>query len=193
LKIIAGLGNPGLSFAWTRHNFGFLALDYLASTLNQEINQEGRFYLYLETRIGEYPVLLVKPQTFMNKSGIALKEVMNDWKAFLSDLVVLHDDADIPLGSLRIKRGGQAGRHKGLISIINSLQNNNFARIRLGICPQEEQTVSLTEYVLQAFAEEEYPLVEKTLDMSQKAITSILSEGMSKAMTEFNRRNYNHK
>lgn len=182
-----------MRFAWTRHNFGFLALDYIASTLNQEIKQKRRSYFYLKTKIGEQPALLVKPQTYMNNSGIALKEVMDDYQAIISDLIVLHDDIDIPLGSLRIKQGGQAGGHKGLISIINYLQNKDFTRIRLGICPLREQTISLTEYVLQAFTEEELPLVEKTLKISLKAMTSILIEGTNKAMTQFNRRNYNRK
>ncbi len=192
MRILAGLGNPGLRFAWSRHNFGFLALDYLASTINQKIEQEEHFYLYLKSKINDIPVLFVKPQTYMNNSGIAIKQVLSDYQASVEDLIILHDDVDIPLGSLRIKKGGRPAGHKGLISIINNLQDSNFIRIRLGIGPEETLDISLTDYVLQTFSDEELLLVEKILDRATKAIITILTEGTNKAMTIFNRKNYNN-
>ena len=193
MLIFAGLGNKGLRFAWSRHNFGFLALDHFANTLSREINKDEGSYLYQETDIEGNSLLLVKPQTYMNECGISLKQVMDDYQASISQLIILHDDIDISLGSLRIKQGGQAAGHKGLLSIIHHLQSSDFARIRLGIGPWREQTFSLTDYVLQAFTDEELPLVEKALVLCQKAIIAIISEGINKAMTEFNRRNYKFK
>jgi PTH1 family peptidyl-tRNA hydrolase len=192
LRIVAGLGNPGLNFAWSRHNFGFLTLDYLASTINQKIDQEEHFYLYLKSKISHIPVLFVKPQIYMNNSGIAIRQVLDDNRASIEDLIILHDDVDIPLGNLRIKKGGQPAGHKGLISIINYLHTNDFIRIRLGIGPEQEVDISLTDYVLQAFSDEELPLVERTIDRATKAIAMLLTEGLYKAMTIFNRKNYNN-
>ena len=134
MKIIAGLGNPGSEYAKTKHNVGFMFVDALAEKLNiadeWKLKQDA---LVAEGRIGTEKVLLVKPLTYMNESGRAIGPLLSWYKLAPSDLIVIHDDMDIPAGMIRIRRKGSAGGHNGMKSILYHVQDENFARMRIGI------------------------------------------------------------
>jgi PTH1 family peptidyl-tRNA hydrolase len=147
MYIIAGLGNPGKEYANTRHNSGYMALEYLAEKLNVKLNKLKFNSVYGETSVNGEKVMLVKPVTYMNRSGLALGEIIRFYKVPTENLIVIYDDIDIPLGTLRIRPKGSAGTHNGMKSIISSL-GSEFPRIRIGI--GRNQDMDLADYVLRS-------------------------------------------
>lgn len=184
MYIIAGLGNPGKKYENTKHNIGFITLDFLADKNNIKINKIKHKALVGEGTISGRKVLLVKPQTYMNLSGNSVREVMEYYKAEPENLVVIYDDVDIPMGHLRIRKKGSAGTHNGMKSIIYDLQEDGFPRVRIGI--GKERKMSLAGYVLGGFAKDEKGLIEEAVKRAALAIECMLEKGIDIAMSEYN-------
>jgi len=187
MRLIAGLGNPGYEYRLTPHNLGFMAVDRLAGECGLELAHHEAQALTASARIDDLDVLLAKPQTYMNLSGMAVARLAEKYRLDVSDLIVLVDDVDLPLGSLRIRPQGSAGGHKGLKSIIRALDSGDFVRVRMGVSPNHpsEDRVS---YLLGRFREADLETVAEMLGQACEAVHVILREGSQKAMNRFNRR-----
>lgn len=183
MNLIIGLGNPGFGYSHNRHNIGFLCLNSIAKEHKIPFNQKkGHARIGTGTIAGQ-PVMLAKPQTFMNASGQSVSELMRIAGASLDDLVVIHDDMDLPLGKIRIRRGSSSGGHKGAQSIIETLANQDFVRIRVGV---GRPTGDVVRYVLGNFSRQEEEEVVAVIDRVCRAVVVILTDGLVKAMNEFN-------
>jgi peptidyl-tRNA hydrolase, PTH1 family len=188
LKLIVGLGNPGLEYHLTRHNLGFMAVDRLAEQCGVEIARPEAQALTGHARIGATEAVLAKPMTFMNLSGLAVRKLMDRYEAAPEDLIVLVDDADLPFGSLRIRQRGSAGGHNGLKSVIGAIGSDEFVRVRMGIKPDEEQADGLVSHVLGRFRRRDLEGVAEMVDRAAEAVTVVVREGAERAMSLFNRR-----
>ncbi|KAF0234858.1 MAG: peptidyl-tRNA hydrolase PTH1 [Desulfovibrionaceae bacterium] len=183
--LIAGLGNPGPKYARNRHNYGFMSVDALldaGTSRPLSMGKDGELHaLRLPGIEGE--LLALKPQTFMNLSGRAVAQVLRFYKLEVADLIVLHDELDIPLGRLRLKMGGGLAGHNGLKSIAAETGSQDFARLRLGI-GRPEGKMDVASYVLQDFRSEEQGIVAKVLPASVAAVRLYLAQGLDAAMRE---------
>lgn len=186
MYIIAGLGNPGRKYELTRHNAGFLTVDRLAEKHGIRVSKIKFKSLIGDGIISGQKVLLVKPQTFMNLSGEALREVMDYYNEDTANLMVIYDDLDIPLGGIRIRKKGSAGTHNGMKSVIYQLRKDDFPRIRIGI--GNDGGPELINFVIGKFSDDEIPVVRETVDSVVSAIECFLSEGIDTAMNRYNRR-----
>lgn len=186
MKIIVGLGNPGRKYARTRHNAGFMAIDELASLLSAECNQEKHDALLGRARIDSEGVVLAKPQTYMNESGRAVAAILRDAYSTAADLVVVHDELDLPLGTVRVKRGGSHGGHNGLRSLIELLGTPDFIRVRIGI-GRPAAGLDAAEYVLSPFAPEERSAAIGAVNRAAEAVKVIIIDGPVRAMNMFNK------
>ena len=187
MKIIVGLGNPGFEYHFTPHNLGFMAVDRLAEECGVEVTRREAQALTAETEIEKAEVLLAKPQTYMNLSGMAVKRLVEKYEVSVKDLIVLVDDVDLPMGSLRIRTHGSAGSHNGLKSIIGALESGEFVRVRMGVGP-EHPVEDRASYVLGRFRASERETVEAMLDQTSRAVRVILRECPHQAMNRFNGR-----
>ena len=187
MKLIVGLGNPGYEYHLTPHNLGFRAVDRLAEDCGVDLAHREAQALAAQTTIEGVDVLLAKPQTYMNLSGMAVARLMVKHLLSVQDLIVLVDDVDLPLGSLRIRRRGSAGGHNGLKSVIGALQSDEFVRVRLGVRP-ERRVEDLVSYVLGRFRDDDLEIVAAMLEQAGEAVRVILKEGPQQAMNRFNRR-----
>lgn len=187
MRLIVGLGNPGIEYEWSRHNLGFMLLDRLAIDAGIDLKRRECRALVGRGEIASCEVKLVKPQTFMNLSGEAVSCLVAKHKLKEPDraLVVVSDDLALPFGRIRIRSRGSAGGHNGLKSIIASLGTNDFVRLRIGIRPEHPITDS-KRYVLDLFPSAARPEVEQVLERSAEALLTILRAGVLKAMTEYN-------
>lgn len=183
MYIIAGLGNPGKKYENTRHNIGFITLDYLAERHDIKINKIKHKALVGEGRISGQKVLLVKPQTYMNLSGESLREVMDYYKVDIEDMIVVYDDIDLPAGTVRIRKKGSAGTHNGMRSIVQHL-GQDFPRIRMGI--GNDRRGDLVDFVLGGFSKEDREVLEPAVERAALAIESYVDEGIEKAMNKYN-------
>lgn len=188
MKLIVGLGNPGIEYQFTPHNLGFLTIDSLANECGVEVRNRNCRALTARATIGEQQVLLAKPETFMNLSGISVRELVDKHQVDpAKDLIVIHDELDLPLGTIRIKqRGGSAG-HNGMESVIAALGTQEFLRIRLGITP-ERKVRDTVAYVLTPFRKAQLKVVGGIIDTAGEAVKVILREGPGPAMNRFNRK-----
>lgn len=185
MKIIAGLGNPGAEYAHTKHNVGFMLVDVLAEKLGAASWKEDFFSALTEVRIGGEKVFLVKPLTYMNNSGEALGPMLSYYKLDVDDLVVVHDDMDIPAGMVRIRRKGSSGGHNGIKSIIAHVGSEDFTRVRIGIGrPPAGWTV--IHHVLAPFSTEDAPKIRAAIDYLLPAVESIVTDGVDFAMNRYN-------
>jgi PTH1 family peptidyl-tRNA hydrolase len=187
VKVIAGLGNPGTPYEWSRHNIGFRLVDRLALIHNIHISRRRFKSLYGRGWIDSQEVILFKPMTFMNRSGEAVKRVIDSLQMGLEDLIVVHDDLDLPFGRLRFKRRGGDGGHQGVRSIIESLDGNTFPRLKIGIGRPPHGT-DPAEYVLSPFDEAERSLLDGMLLKAAEAVTVMLLKGVETAMDRYQRR-----
>lgn len=185
--IIAGLGNPGQRYENTRHNIGFKVIDLLSLTHNIALKNKD-IYAVGEGFIEGKKVILLKPLTFMNKSGFAIKRLSQRLKIFdlTNKLIVVHDDLDIDIGNLKIKKGGSSGGHKGVESIINELGFKDFIRVKIGI--GRPAGIPVDEYVLSDFKIFEKRAINNVIIKATEAIVSIMTDGLEKAMSIYNRR-----
>jgi PTH1 family peptidyl-tRNA hydrolase len=190
LKLIIGLGNPGIKYQATRHNSGFLAIDEIAANHNIPVNLKGFEAFFGKGRIGDIPILLVKPMTFMNISGSAVKKIVDYFNVDPADIIVIHDDIDLPFTTIRLKAGGGHAGHKGLISIIDSLVNPDFIRVRIGIGKPFDRSM-VERYVLEQFAEDEMKLLPEIMKTASDAVTMVATSGIQAAMNQYNERSAN--
>ena len=185
MKVIVGLGNPGREYAQTKHNVGFMLVDALADKLGIFNWQEKFDALIAEGRLGTEKILLVKPQTYMNDSGRAVGPLMNWYKLPPEDLIVAHDDMDIPAGTIRIRKKGSAGGHNGIKSVLAHLGDEHFSRVRIGIGrPLPGWTV--INHVLAPFQEEDVPKIKEAIQYLLPAVECIVTEDTDKAMNLYN-------
>lgn len=187
MKVIVGLGNPGTQYDWTPHNIGFLAIDAIAERAGIRVTRpESKSQVGLGKLAGE-DVVLAKPQTFMNLSGGAVRMLLERYECGPEDLIVLSDEAMLPWGMLRIRERGSAGGHNGLNSIIGSLGTNEFIRIRLGVQP-EHPLGDKSDHVLGVMRKPEREIAAQMAVETAEAVEMILTDGVGKAMTRFNKR-----
>jgi len=185
MKIIVGLGNPGREYAQTKHNVGFMLVDALAEKLGIADWQSKFDALIAEGRMGTEKILLVKPQTYMNESGRAVGPLMNWYKLMPEQLIVAHDDMDIPAGTIRIRKKGSAGGHNGIKSVLAHVGDENFSRVRIGIGrPLPGWTV--INHVLAPFQEEDVPKIKEAIQYLLPAVECIVTEDTDKAMNLYN-------
>lgn len=184
MHLIVGLGNPGAQYEWTRHNIGFLVADELARRGGRDVRTPECQSLTARVRIGDEDVLLAKPQTFMNLSGVAVAALKTKY-AIVGAPLVISDDVALPFGKLRIRREGSAGGHNGLKSIIEKLGNQNFPRLRLGIAP-EHPIKDLKRFVLEDFSRAEREALSEVVARAADAVETILTKGIAEAMSKYN-------
>jgi PTH1 family peptidyl-tRNA hydrolase len=184
-NLIVGLGNPGERYKNTRHNLGYRVVDSLAEQNKKDFKPGRGKFLFCKIRINDARIFLMKPLTFMNSSGVAVVEVLDDLNLGVENLLVVCDDASLPLGKIRIREKGTDGGHKGLRSIIYQLNTIEFARLRMGIGDTKE-SVDLEEFVLQDFEEEEKEKVSKMVGKAAEAVENIFISGIEDSMNRFN-------
>lgn len=183
--IIVGLGNIGKEYENTHHNVGFMALDKVANANKLDFKIEKKF----QAMIAEYIYkgekhLLVKPTTYMNNSGIAIKLILDYYKKDINDVFIIYDDLDLPTGSMRIRKSGSAGGHNGIKSIISNLSSENFSRLRIGI--KKEKEIDTISYVLSKFSKSEKEIVDKTLEKMPNLVDDLLNHGVDFIMNHYN-------
>ncbi len=188
MKLIVGLGNPGKRYENTRHNAGFMAVDYLAGQFEFDgFKKSDKHNAEIaEGRIGDEKTLLIKPQTFMNLSGMAVRSVMQFYKIPVEDLIVIYDEAELPSGTLRVRPKGSAGGHNGMKSIIQEVGTDEFVRIRIGIAPVAEFKGDLESYVLGQLSDEESSLMGDVLRNIPALLDVLMKEGVEEVMQKFN-------
>jgi PTH1 family peptidyl-tRNA hydrolase len=188
VKLIVGLGNPGIEYQFTPHNLGFLAIDRIAGNLGVEVRNRQCRALTARAEIAGQPVLLAKPETFMNLSGLSVRELVAEYQADVtSDLIVIYDELDFSLGTIRIRQRGSSAGHNGIESILGALGTEEFLRIRLGISP--DKTIADTiKFVLTPFKKAQLKVVDEVLDRAAEAVEAILKDGPAAAMNRFNRK-----
>lgn len=186
MYVIVGLGNPGARYAETKHNIGFITVDYLAEKLGIKINKIKHKAIIGEGSIGGEKVLLVKPQTFMNLSGQSVMDIVNFYKVAASNLIVIYDDIDLPVGKVRIRPNGSSGTHNGMRNIIYLVNNQEFPRVRIGVGKQPDY-MDLADYVMTRFNNEERPLIEEAIKRSAAAVEEIVKSGINIAMNQYNK------
>ncbi|MBN1897873.1 MAG: aminoacyl-tRNA hydrolase [Spirochaetes bacterium] len=185
--LIAGLGNPGKEYTLTRHNVGFMALDVLSKAFKIPLDAQ-----YKKSRIGlgrrsRHDIVLQKPLTYMNLSGTVILSTLAKYRISPENFIVIHDDIDLPLGTIRIRKQGSSGGHKGIESILRSLNRDDFIRLRIGI-GSPPPFLPAEDYVLNDFTVDEVKMIEPVLDAIPEMISVILKYSVDKAMNEFNRR-----
>lgn len=182
--VIVGLGNPGKKYENTRHNMGFITVDQIAEEYQVKVDRIKHKSLVGECNIAGQKVLLVKPQTYMNLSGQAVREVLNYYKVPTENLIVIYDDIDIPTGTIRLRKKGSGGTHNGMRNIIYLLEDDNFPRVRVGI--GSEKPVNLINYVTGSVTKGEKELLEEAITNAAKGAICIVEEGIERAMNKYN-------
>jgi PTH1 family peptidyl-tRNA hydrolase len=187
VRLIVGLGNPGYEYVLTPHNLGFMVIDHLADQCGVEVSRTEGAALTARAQIGGSEVVLAKPQTFMNLSGVSVRRLVERYEVPAQGMVVLLDEAALPFGTLRIRKRGSAGGHNGLKSIIGALGSDEFVRVRLGIQP-DHPVSNLKSHVLGRFNRGQLEAVAEMVDRAAEAVEAIVREGVESAMNQFNRR-----
>jgi PTH1 family peptidyl-tRNA hydrolase len=186
VKVIVGLGNPGKKYERTRHNLGFMVVDRLAEENCVTVAQKKHESLIGEWNRDPEKVLLVKPQTYMNLSGNALQSLLSYYRVEAENVVVAHDDLDLPFGRIRIRRQGSPGGHRGMISVTGALGEQAFSRLRIGI-GRPPPGIDPKDFVLQKFSPEESTRLDEVVTRAADAIKCLLDDGAARAMEKFNR------
>jgi PTH1 family peptidyl-tRNA hydrolase len=188
VKLIVGLGNPGIEYQFTPHNLGFLVVDRIASEHRVEIRNRQCRALTARIQVGDEAVLLAKPETYMNLSGLSVRELVAEYEVKPeADLIVIQDELDFPLGTLRIHTRRSSAGHNGIESIIDALDTQDFLRIRIGVAP-ERRVEDGERYLLAPFRKADLAVVDGMLDTAAEAVKAILAEGAAAAMNRFNRK-----
>jgi PTH1 family peptidyl-tRNA hydrolase len=187
MKLIVGLGNPGRQYQGTRHNVGFRVVDQLARKAGIALSSNKFEGEYGQGTLAGMKAALLKPQTYMNLSGDSVAPAARFYKVEPEDLIVVHDELDLPFGRLQLKKGGGTGGHNGLNSIVERLGSNEFVRLRIGIGKPETKE-RVVGHVLSGFAQSEAGQLEELTTKAVEAIEAILERGLQKAMTEYNRK-----
>jgi PTH1 family peptidyl-tRNA hydrolase len=185
--VVAGLGNPGEQYRRSRHNTGFVAASRLAARYSVELNRRKFSGLYAEARIAGAPTIIVIPQTFYNRSGDCLSPLLGYYKVPPERLIVIHDEMDLPLPQLRLKRGGSDAGNRGVRSVAASLGTPDFIRVRIGV-GRPSPSDGAIEHVLQPFSAAEVRSIEATLDRVADSVERIIADGLERAMSHYNQR-----
>ena len=185
MYFIVGLGNPGLQYENTRHNVGFLTIDYLAEKHNINVKKLKHKALYGQGEISDQKVMIIKPQTYMNNSGESVRDFKNFYKFDDDKLIVILDDIDIDFGKIRIKKKGSAGTHNGMKSIIYQTQTDKFPRIKISV-GQKPEYMDLANFVLSGFNGKDVDIVREEIIMAADAIEMMLETNIDKAMNKYN-------
>jgi PTH1 family peptidyl-tRNA hydrolase len=189
MKLIVGLGNPGRAYANNRHNIGFICLNHLAKSQRIKLDQKRSLARIGAGEVAGNKVVLAKPQTYMNQSGQSVSRLVQKFNINPNDLLVIHDDLDLPPAKIRISHGSGSGGHKGIESIIQELGNQDFTRIRVGIGRPNKAEISeadIIDYVLSDFIPEERQAIDRVIPRVSEAILTLLTEGLATAMNKFN-------
>lgn len=184
MKLIVGLGNKGKEYNNTRHNVGFIFLDYFADELKVNWIEKNKFAIFTKKNINNEKIIFAKPLTYMNLSGKAVYFFVQKYKIDISDILIIHDEIDLPFLKIKIKKGGGDAGHNGIKSIIQELNNNNFCRIRIGIGKPEEKN-KVVDYVLDTFNKEELERMPKKFDLIKEFIYNWIYSGYEKAVSKF--------
>jgi PTH1 family peptidyl-tRNA hydrolase len=188
VKLIVGLGNPGIEYQFTPHNLGFLVVDRIAEQSKVEVRNRQCRALTARAVIGSETVLLAKPETFMNLSGLSVRELIAEHEAKPeTDLIVIQDELDFPLGTVRIHRNRSSAGHNGIESVIGALGTQDFLRVRMGVAPDKKVEDGMT-YLLSPFRKAQLKLVDPMLDVAAEAVEAIVKEGPAAAMNRYNRK-----
>ena len=188
MKLIVGLGNPGLDYEFTPHNVGFLLIDRLADDLKVEVRNRQSKALTAATHIGQEPVVLAKPETYMNLSGLAVRGLLEKLELKPeADLIVIQDELDFPFGTMRIQRARSSAGHNGIESIIDALGTKDFLRVRIGVGPEHKPRDG-KEYLLSPMRKAQLKALDGVLDDAVEAAKMIVEEGPAAAMQRFNRK-----
>ena len=188
MKLIVGLGNPGIEYQFTPHNLGFLAVDRIASEYGVEVRNRQCRALTARAVIGTETVLLAKPETFMNLSGLAVLELTRKHEVRPEeDLIVIQDELDFPLGTLRLHTRRSSAGHNGIESVIGALGTQDFLRIRMGVAPERKVEDGMS-YLLSPFRKAQLKVVDEMIEVAAEAVKVILTEGAAAAMNRFNRK-----
>lgn len=185
MYIIAGLGNPGSKYENTRHNMGFKAIDAMASEFGIDVNRAKFKGLIGEGRIGSEKVILLKPQTYMNLSGQSVREIMNFYKIPEENLIVIYDDFDLPIGSIRVRKSGGPGTHNGMKSVVQELGSRKFPRVRVGIGSSDGSTI---QFVVGKVGKDEQQILNEAAEAAASAAADIIRIGIENAMNIHNTR-----
>jgi PTH1 family peptidyl-tRNA hydrolase len=191
MKLIIGLGNPGRAYARNRHNIGFICLNHFAKTQGIKFDRKKGLARIGEGEAGGNKLVLARPQTYMNLSGQSVSRLVQKFNIDLNDLLVIHDDLDLPLAKIRLSFGSSSGGHKGIDSIIKELRSQDFIRIRIGIGRPDKAEASeddIIAYVLSDFTPKEKKAIDKIMPQVSEAILCLLTEGLVAAMNKFNPR-----
>ncbi len=185
--LVAGLGNPGSDYEKTRHNIGFRAIDVLSAKTGIKVKKLKYNCVFGEGYIGNNKVILLKPLTFMNRSGECIREMANWLRISYNNIIAVYDDADIPFGTIRVRKSGSAGTHNGMRSVLHQLVTEDFPRVRLGIDRPPEE-VDIKDYVLSRFSLAEDKALHAILESAADAIIAIITDGAEKAMALYNKK-----
>ena len=183
--LIVGLGNPGRQYEHTRHNAGFDVMDALAEKYNISISESGHKALFGKGMIGGQKVILAKPQTFMNLSGVCVAGLADYYSLDISDVLIIYDDVSLDIGKIRIRPNGSAGGHNGIKNLINELGTQEFQRIRVGV-GKKPMHYDLADWVLGHFKKDEREIMDKSVGLAAEAVESILDRGIGFAMNMYN-------
>lgn len=186
MKIIIGLGNPGLKYENTRHNAGFMVIDKLAKKCGMEFNQEKFSSYFSKGKVNGEDVILLKPTTYMNNSGFALRQCLDFYKVGMEDVIIIYDDVDLPVGKLRLRQKGSAGGHNGIKSIISCGFSSEFDRIRVGV--GKDPRIPMIEWVLSKFREEEKEDLDSALNLAAQAAYYSITNSFDKTMNKYNKK-----
>ncbi|HEY6972456.1 MAG TPA: aminoacyl-tRNA hydrolase [Candidatus Angelobacter sp.] len=188
VKLIVGLGNPGIEYQFTPHNIGFLTIDSIAQQCGVMVDNRHCKALTARARIGKEEVLLAKPETYMNLTGLSVLELVRKYEVDpQKDLLVIYDELDLPLGTIRIRERGSSAGHKGMESVIGALGTQEIRRMRLGIAP-DHPVKDGSRYVLAQFRKSQMVALDEMLEKAAEAVNVILNEGISVAMNRFNKK-----
>ena len=183
MKVIVGLGNPGSKYLFTRHNLGFIVIDALSENKNFQNKYKSQIQ---KTEIGGSSILLVKPQTFMNLSGQAIREIIHFYKIALENLLVIHDDKDLPFGAIKFQVSRGHGGHNGIKNIHQELNSKDYFRLKMGVAVEKDEGIDTADFVLSSFSKHEKEKLPDLLDRGVKAIECFIKDGFHKASNQFN-------
>ena len=199
VRLIVGLGNPGVKYADNRHNIGFMCVDHFAQENSVTFGRSSSHAKVAEGRIAGHDIVLAKPQTFMNNIGVSVSGLVRKFKVKFENLIVVHDDLDLPLGRIRIRLGGSSGGHNGTNSIVQHIGNEEFIRMRVGIGRPNGQETSkngedeVINHVLGDFTSEERAMMQEVIPCVSEALHCLLTDGLIEAMNKYNSTDFRKK
>ncbi|MBU1026227.1 MAG: aminoacyl-tRNA hydrolase [Candidatus Margulisbacteria bacterium] len=185
MHLIVGLGNPGVEYENTRHNLGFKVIDALLSDLNVSSLKSKHDSLLAQAKIDDHKIIILKPQTFMNNSGLAVGQVLNWYKIKPENLILIYDDVDLEVGQLRLREKGGTGGHNGVESVIQHVSTTEFARVRIGI-GRDNLLADISDYVLGQIPNGQAQMINEAVNKAAEAVKSIVTHGINYAMNQFN-------